>query len=402
MTSPAPRRLGTVLVGAAVVLIALNLRPGASSFGPVLAEVRGGLGMGAGVAGLVTGLPGLCFGVVGLLAVGLARRVGTSAGIALGAVALVVGLLGRVATDSVGAFVLLSVLALSGMAVGNVLVPAWIKQHGEEREVALATAYGSTLVLGGALGALVTAPILEATDDWHRALGVWGVLALLALPPWALVWARAARSEPRLAPAASGDARMRVAASPTAVAMTVMFGIQAMHAYIQFGWLPQIYRDAGLSASYAGALSALLTAVGVLGGLMMPTVIARTTHLRTVMWALGGTLALGYVGLLLAPATVPWLWALLLGVAGFAFPTAIALITARTRDPAVTAGLSGFVQPVGYLLAGIGPIAVGLVHDATGDWRLVLFLLAASAVPFTWACLRASRPVLVDDELGLP
>ena len=74
-------------------------------------------------------------------------------------------------------------------------------------------------------------------------------LALLALPPWVLVWARAARSEPRLAPAASGDARMRVAASPTAVAMTVMFGIQAMHAYIQFGWLPQIYRDAGLSAT---------------------------------------------------------------------------------------------------------------------------------------------------------
>ena len=35
-------------------------------------------------------------------------------------------------------------------------------------------------------------------------------------------------------------------ASPTTFALTLMFGIQSMHAYVQFGWLPQIYRDAGL------------------------------------------------------------------------------------------------------------------------------------------------------------
>ena len=47
---------------AAVVLVSVNLRPGASSPGPVLEEVRQGLGMSAGVAGAMTGLPGLCFG----------------------------------------------------------------------------------------------------------------------------------------------------------------------------------------------------------------------------------------------------------------------------------------------------------------------------------------------------
>jgi len=188
--------------------------------------------------------------------------------------------------------------------------------------------------------------------------------------------------------------------SPTAVALTFLFGIQSMHAYVQFGWLPQIYRDAGLSASTAGLLQGLLSSVGIAGALLMPTVIARNRGLRAWMIAFGVLLTLGYAGLLTAPATFPWLWALMLGASGLAFPTAIALITARTRHPAVTAQLSGFVQPVGYALAAIGPFGVGLIHDATGDWNLVLVLLMATGLPLALAGVRLARPTYVDDELG--
>ena len=172
-----------------------------------------------------------------------------------------------------------------------------------------------------------------------------------------------------------------------------------MNAYIQFGWLPQIYRDNGLSATDAGALLALLTGVGVLGAFLMPTIVARSRTLTPHMIGLGVLLVTGYGGLLLAPTTVPWLWAILLGTAGFAFPLSIALITARTRTPGVTAQLSGFVQPVGYLIAAFGPFGVGLIHQATGNWNLVLILLMISAIPFTLAGVRAARPVYVDDEL---
>ena len=132
-------RYGILL--AAVVLVSVNLRPGASSLGPVLEEVRDGLGMSDAVAGALTGLPGLCFGVVGALAVGFARRVGMTVGIATGLVAVAGGLLLRVTTDSVGLFLVLTVVALAGMAVGNVLVPAWIKVHGH------AVAGGSDIAL---------------------------------------------------------------------------------------------------------------------------------------------------------------------------------------------------------------------------------------------------------------
>ncbi|WP_432477298.1 MFS transporter [Nocardioides sp. GXQ0305] len=394
------RRVGGAAACLAVVLVSVNLRPGASSIGPVLAEVRDGLSAGSGVVGILTGLPGLCFAAFGALAVGLARRVGTTTGITLGLVAVTVGLLLRAVADSAALFLLLSTLALAGMAVGNVLVPAWIKRHGGRNEVALATIYGSGLIVGGSLGSLLTAPLAGGLGGWRAALGAWGVAAAVALPVWAwLTWTL----ERSTRPAAPGHAAgRRITGSPTAVAMTVLFGIQAMHAYVQFGWLPQIYRDAGLSATYAGALQALLSGITIIGGLVMPTVIARSRTLAPHMLTFGALIVVGYLGLLLAPTTLPWLWAVLLGVAGFAFPTVIALITARTRHPAVTARLSGFVQPVGYLLAGLGPVAVGVLHDATGGWDLVLLLLAGTAVPFVWAGLHVARPVLVDDDLQDP
>ena len=391
------RRLGGAAACVAVVLLSVNLRPGASSVGPVLAEVRDGLGAGNAVAGALTGLPGLCFAVFGALAVAVARRVGTTTGILLGLVAVTAGLLLRAVAGSAGLFLALSTLALAGMAVGNVLGPAWIKQHGARNEVGLATIYGSGLVVGGSLGSLLTAPAAEALGGWRPALGIWGVAAALALPVWVWVSVRLARGHGPVDDETPVGGRLT--RSPSAVAMTVLFAVQAMHAYVQFGWLPQIYRDAGLSATYAGALQALLSGITIIGGLAMPTVIARSRSIAPHMVVFGALIVVGYLGLWLAPTTLPWLWAVLLGVAGFAFPTVIALITARTRHSAVTARLSGFVQPVGYLLAGLGPLGVGLLHEATGDWPLVLWLLAATAVPFTWAGLRVSRPVYVDDEL---
>ncbi|PUA79396.1 MFS transporter [Nocardioides currus] len=408
MRTPAPSRPRGRTAGAgvrtgvafvAVVLVAVNLRPGASSVGPVLEEVTTGLGTGSGVAGVLTGLPGLCFGLVGAIAVTIARRVGTTTGIAAGITLAATALLLRGLTDTSWLFLVLSTLALAGMAVGNVLVPAWIKAHASSDTVLLPTVYGTSLIVGGTIGSALTAPV-EAQVGWSRALAMWGLVALLAVPVWAWLALRERSPSPGGTASAVATPGGRIFHSPTAVAMATLFGVQSMHAYVQFGWLPQIYRDAGLSASSAGAMQAMLTAFGIVGALLMPTVIARSRTLAPWMIAFGAALLLGYAGLLVDPATLPWLWALLLGFSGFAFPATIAMLTARTRDHRVTARLSGFVQPAGYLFAAVGPVVVGLIHSATGSWTVPLVLLAATVVPFTWAGLRVSRPVYVDDELA--
>ncbi|TFI13745.1 MFS transporter, partial [Micrococcus endophyticus] len=72
------------------------------------------------------------------------------------------GLAGRAVVDDVTPFLLLTVLALSGMALGNVLIPAWVKLHAASRTTMLMTVYSASLTLGGSTAALVTAPIAAA------------------------------------------------------------------------------------------------------------------------------------------------------------------------------------------------------------------------------------------------
>jgi CP family cyanate transporter-like MFS transporter len=397
---------------AAVVLVAVNLRPGATSVGPVLAELRSALGMGSTLAGVLTALPGLTFAVVGALAVALSRRTGINGTIAAGVAAVAAGLLLRSVVDSPVVFLALTFLAFAGMAVGNILVPAFIKRYGGARTALLNSVYGTTLAVGATVPLLIAAPLAAGGQDgWQISLRVWGAAALIAAVPWAVIAFRGRRRPATAGAGASngGSAagtepaaergRLRMTSSVTAVALCLYFGVQSMNAYVQFGWVAQIYRDTGLSQSQAGAMMAIIASLGIPGGLIMPALVARAPGLRLYVAALAAATGAGYLGLLLAPGTTPWLWALLLGVGGFAFPTALALITGRSRDPRVTAELSGFCQPVGYLLAAAGPFAIGALHEATGSWTLPLVILAGSSVVMAFAGIAAAAPRFVDDQL---
>ncbi|MCC9178484.1 MFS transporter [Arthrobacter sp. zg-Y750] len=390
--------LPLLLTALAVILVAVNLRPGASSVGPVLAELQAGLGIGATAAGVLTALPGLTFAVVGALAVAISRKAGINGSILLALAAIAAGLLLRSLVNSAALFLLLTVLAFAGMAVGNILVPAFIKRHGGARLALMNSIYGTTLALGATLP-LLLGGVLAGGDPngWRLSLGIWGAAALVAFVPWTLVAVKTGRD------VVAGEQRqrreMKMRSSRTAVALSIFFGVQSMHAYVQFGWAAQIYRDAGLEQGQAGLMAAIIAALGIPGGLIMPALVARSSRLRFYIAGLGVLMLAGYTGLLLAPATLPWLWALCLGLAGFAFPTALALITARSREPRTTARLSGFIQPVGYLLAALGPFAIGTLHDVSGSWTLPLAIVLGSAVVMVGAGIRAAAPVYVDDEL---
>ena len=178
--------------------------------------------------------------------------------------------------------------------------------------------------------------------------------------------------------------------------------LQSMNAYLQMGWMPQMYVDAGASRDTASVALSLVGALNILGGLLMPTIIDRARSLAPFPLVFAVLTAAGYLGILLAPTTTPLLWAFLLGIGGFCFPTAIALIPARSRSPLVTARLSGFVQPMGYFLAGLGPFAIGLVYEATGSWTVILSALVVLSLVMGLVGVRAGRNSIIDDELTAP
>lgn len=396
----APRRSRYLVLGVVAVAVGgANLRPLVTSVGPVLQELQDALGMGDGVAGVLTGLPGLMFGAAALVAVPLARRFGVNAAMTLGMllVALCGGL--RVLTGSIPVFLVLTAAGLVGAGIGNIVVPVFIKRHFDHRQALLTSIYTSALAVGGTLGALVAAPLEQASSaGWQLSVGVWGGVALLAALPWFVL----SVVERRRRPSSATPARQvgtRLSRSRHAVALAVFFGTQSAQAYVQFGWVAQMFRDAGASATLAGSLASLIAGLGIPAGLVMPHVVQRVKDLRPVMVALGGLLVVGWLGILAAPLALPWLWALCLGLSGFSFPAAIALITARTRHPAMAARVSGYTQGVGYLVAAAGPFLIGLLHTWTGGWTVPLIVLAAGGPVLAVSGMLAGRHGFIDDEL---
>src|SRR5699024_1709451 len=141
------RTVPVLLAFVAVFVAAVNLRAGIASLGPVLADVLAAFGAGGGMAGAVTALPGLLFAVMGLLAVPLASRFGLSAMLTAGMVLALVGLVVRPWVGDIWIFLVLTASVVAGIALANVLLPAWIKNHGGRHIVALMTIYTSVLGL---------------------------------------------------------------------------------------------------------------------------------------------------------------------------------------------------------------------------------------------------------------
>ena len=397
--------LPALLLFTAVFIAAFNLRAGISSLGAVLADTLDAFQVGGSLAGVITAIPGLFFAIFGLLAVPLAIRLGLTRTLFLGAALAVIGLAARPWVGGIWVFIVFTALVTTGIAVANVLLPAWIKNHGGRHIVALMTVYGSVLGFSGAVGPL-TAVLSGAPDAWRWALFLWTIPAALQVLVWFGLVLRVGRDVPSSTPPhtpghAGGPVRsVSLWRSPTAVFLMLFFGLQSMHAYIQMGWLPKIYVDHGVSAATASLALALTGSFNIIGGLIMPAIIHR---LRSIVWLpvlFSALMGAGYLGLWLAPATTPMLWAALLGVGGFCFPTAIALIPARSRVPLVTARLSGFVQPIGYVIAAAGPLLVGVVREATGDWSVILPVLMALCALMAAVGFRAARNVSIDDELA--
>jgi MFS transporter, CP family, cyanate transporter len=379
---PPSRRSSLWLVTAGLVLTAFNLRLAVTGLGPVLPEIRRDLGMNGTVAGLLTSMPALCFGVFGLAAPRLARRYGPAAVALAGLTAIGAGLALRSLTGSTVPFLLTSALALAGTAVGTGL-------------------YSTALVLGAGVGAALTVPVSRAAgDSWRAGLGLWAAVAALATMPWLLVLARRRDPAPRRGEAYAASRspeRLPLLRSRVAWAMAVFFGLQATAGYTILGWMPQIFRDAGVSASTAGLLLAVVTGLGAPLGFVLPRLAARMRHQGPLVAVIGAFGLAGYAGLWLAPAGGAWLWAVLLGISNCAFPVALTMIGLRSRTSHGVAALSAFAQSIGYLIAIPGPLLVGTAYEATGGWGLPLALLGALMVAQVAVGWLAGRDRHVED-----
>jgi CP family cyanate transporter-like MFS transporter len=298
-----------------------------------------------------------------------------------------------------------SVIALAGTGIGNVLLPPIVRRYFPDRVALLTAVYVCIVGVSTAVPAALAAPVAEQMG-WRFSLGIWSATSVVALVPWLVIIARERRQ--RLSDAVTVEPPptallTRLWRSRVALSITIAFSTSTMCTYAAFAWLPEILGDiAGSTPTEAGVLLAVTGLVSVPYALIVPLLVAR---LRNVGWLMGAgiaSFALGYLGLLLAPATFTLLWVLLIGSGSILFPVNLVLINSSTRTQGGTVALSGFAQGVAYALGALGPLLVGLLHDVSGGWTLPLLFLLAVDLVTTVPAITLARPAFVEDVLAPP
>jgi MFS transporter, CP family, cyanate transporter len=386
-----------LLLAIGIVLVAANLRPAAASVGPLIHMIRRDTGLSGAGAGLLATLPVLCFGALAPLAPALVRRLGTHATIAGALVVLLIGLLVRV-VPGLGFLFLGTFVAGAAVAVANVLMPVLVRRSFAERTGTMTGLYTTALIGFAALAAGVTVPIVHwLGGGWRTGLVIWAAPVLVALAAWL-----PGRRGHQRSLAAGGEQIAGVRAllgSRLAWALTVFFAIQSASFYATLAWLPSIFKVHGASDAKAGLLLSISIVVGVAAAPTVPAIAVRMREQRSLVVAFALATAVALVGILVAPTSAPYLWAVLLGIGQNAtFPLALTLIVLRGGTVASTAALSTMVQTVGYLLAAFAPLGIGALHDLSGSWTAPLLVLIALNLPQALIGVAASR----DRTVSLP
>ncbi|MGI8881921.1 MAG: MFS transporter [Jatrophihabitans sp.] len=392
---PQPQlRRGLLVV--AIVLTGFSMRTAVTSIGSVLERLQDGLGATGAGAGLITTLPVLCFAAVGSFAPRLNRRFGPNRVLVVAMVAATAGLATRALAGSLWLFALLSILALTGGAISNVSMPSLVKSYFPDRLGAMTAVYTTALAIGATAAAGLTVPISDLSsgaDSWRLGIGSWALFTAVAVLPWLpMVRRRDASSGPvRAIPVRA------LIGSRTAWALTIFFAFQSFQAYIAFGWFARFFEDHGVSDGGAGGLVAYYSALSIPISMVVPALAVRGQ--RRIILSLGACYAVGYAGLIIAPVGGAWLWLILIGIGSGAFPVALTMIGLHTRHIEVTAAVSAFVQSVGYVLAGSGPLLVGALIGATHSWTGPFIALYVALAVSTGAGVIAARDTTVDQEI---
>jgi len=390
---------GRALAVVGIVLFAFSLRTAVASLSPLIGHISTEFVLPAAIVGLIGTAPPVCYAIFGILTPLFERRLGLERLTLIALVVVALGLLSRGFASSSITLLMGTALVFAAVGVGNILVPPLVKKYFPDRIGLMTTVYTTTMAIATLTPPLIAVPVADASS-WRVSLGLWAVFAALAVGPWiGLLLRERAGSSADDVEAPSPRVFGRLWRLPTAWALAVSMMVSSTLAYTSFAWLPKILVDqAGVTAAAAGALLALFAAMGLPASLLVPLLVTRYNATRGLFVVAIVTGLAGIAGLLLAPQVAPWLWAALLGTAPLLFPLTLVLLGLRTRTHEGSVALSGFVQSIGYAVAALFPVSIGLLHDATDSWTAPLIVLAVVVLAAIPVGVIAAQRHSIEDE----
>ncbi|MGI8387656.1 CynX/NimT family MFS transporter [Robertmurraya sp. P23] len=369
---------------AGIILIAFNLRPAITSLGPLVGMIQEDVGLAHWSAGLLMSLPLLVFAVMSPLVPKIAARLTNERTLLIGLTTLLFGISIRSIPTPFLLFAGTLLVGL-GIAIGNVLLPAVVKERFPKKFGLMTSVYSTSMGLVASLASGISVPLAVDLDlGWQGAQIVWGIPVIIALILWGFLFKY--REEGK-----SGSQQQQrtsskqIWRSSLAWQIAIFMGFQSFSFYVTISWLTEILHSHGISILTAGWLLSFTQLVGLPASFVIPVLAGRFQSQVWLSFFLGLFAVLGYSGLLLG-STYPVLIVsiIFIGIAlGGSFPLALTYIGLRTQTGQQTAALSGMAQSTGYVLAAVGPLFIGYLYDLTHAWTIPLIMLIVVSVILT-------------------
>lgn len=382
----------TVFFVIAIIFYASTLRTPLTGVGPIISNIRDGLGISNALAGFLTTIPLLAFAIISPFAPRISRKFGMEYTLFYSIILLTIGILLR----SIGNTTLLILgTVLIGVAIsfGNVLFPSFFKLKFPARIGLLTGIYTVSMNISGAISAGISQPIASNTFlSWQGALGIPVILTVLTMIAWIPIL-RGKQIDIHTMSSNGDKKETNLLRSPLAWAIAFSMGLQSLLFYCSAAWIPEILTAQGLSPENAGWMVSVMQLAQIPMTFLIPIVAEKFKSQRPIVFLFSTLYLIGFVGVFLEWIEYIVVWMILLGLAGGAsFGLVLMFFTLRTKTAYEAAKISGFAQCIGYLLAAIGPVLFGYIHDSTNSWDLpILLFIVVTLILFVSASISSKN-----------
>lgn len=380
-----------------LVLVSSNLRSPITSVGPVLNQISNSLHLNNLQSSMLTSIPLMMFASCSVLVSKFSHRFSINRFLLYALIILSFGLFMRV-FGSVWTLFTGSVFIGLGVCIGNVITPGYIKNNFPKQIGLMTGIFAVSMNLTAALASGYSVSLGEWTGyGWRGSLGIWLVIALLALFVVAVeLLLNKSRVQQTGTSLVKSDLNMFK--SKQAWNISIFMGLQSLVYYSLISWLPAVLGDYGMKGNEPGWILFIIQ-ISMIPITFVGPIIANKMKNQKAMIVFVFILMLTSV-LMFAWLKSEWIYvtAVLLGLSnGLSFSLSILFFSLRTKSSANAIKISGMAQSVGYLIAAFGPAIFGKLHDFDSSWKWSFYFLGLSITTMFYFGMKAARRKFVED-----
>ncbi|MBK1897294.1 CynX/NimT family MFS transporter [Chryseobacterium paridis] len=379
-----------------VILVSSNLRSPITSVGPVLNQISQSLHLDNFQSSLLTSIPLLMFASCSVLVSRFSHRFSINRFLLYALVILSFGLFLRV-FGSVWTLFTGSIFIGLGICVGNVITPGYIKNNFPKQIGLMTGIFAVAMNLTAALASGYSVSLGEWTGyGWRGSLGIWLVIALLALLVVVLELLLN-KNNSRQTNNSMAKSDFNMFKSAQAWNISIFMGLQSLVYYSLISWLPAVLNDYGMNGNAPGWVLFVIQ-ISMIPITFVGPIIANKMKDQRVMIVFLCILMFASI-VMFALLKSQWIYAtaILLGLSnGLSFSLSILFFSLRTQSSANAIKISGMAQSVGYLIAAFGPAIFGKLHDWDTSWKYSFAFLGISVIFMFFFGMRAATRKFVE------